>query len=65
MWVIGMIVCLGLMVVGHGVMNGNHGAHSHERPAAQEPAASAAAPGDALAEAAPENEQQPDPVRHH
>lgn len=65
MWVIGMIVCLGLMLAGHGLMNGHHGSQSHGRAAAQEPAATATAPDDAAVEAAPENAQRPEPEHHH
>ncbi len=29
MWVIGIVVCAGLMLGGHAVMNTGHGSHSH------------------------------------
>ncbi len=71
MWVIGAIVCLGLMLAGHGIMGaGHHGSHAKEHAAVQEPAsaaaqhAHAAAPGDTVAETA-QVQAAPERGHHH
>ena len=72
MWVIGAIVCLGLMLAGHGIMSaGHHGSHSGAHAAVQEPPspaaqhAHAAAPGDTVAETAQEQAARPEHGHQH
>lgn len=72
MWIVGAIVCLGLMLAGHGIMGaGHHGSHAREQTAVQEPAspaaqhAHAAAPGDTVAEAAQVQAAPPEHRHHH
>lgn len=62
MWLIGMVVCVGLMLAGHAVTNSGQAAHSHES-ATQESVATA--PGPAPADAAPERTPEPTPEHHH
>ena len=64
MWVIGMLVCLGLMLGGgHAVMNAGHGSQSHHGAAVQASVAPAATPDEGGTGAAPESASQPQPER--
>lgn len=70
MWVIGMLVCAGLLLGGHAFMNTGHGSHSHEGAAAQKQVAPATAPDSAAtapddAATAPTDALQPEPEHHH
>lgn len=65
MWVIGIVVCLGLMFGGHAVMNSDHGSHSHEGAASRERVATETPPGGAAAETGPESATQPEPGHRH
>lgn len=64
MWVIGVVVCMGLMLAGHALTNSGHGSHSREVAGGVEPVA-APAPDGAPAEAAPENAPQVEAGDHH
>jgi hypothetical protein len=65
MWVIGMVVCAGLMLVGHAFVASGPGAHAHDAAAVQKPVATATAPDGVPAAARPENAPQSEPVHRH
>jgi hypothetical protein len=62
MWVIGMVVCMGLMLAGHALTSSGHAAHSHESATRE---SVGTAPGGGPAEAAADKAPQPEPGHHH